>query len=55
MTRAEFAALPAAVHHAVWKADAEKRISVLDPGKGSSRRYNRDQVQVIAAGLGVTR
>lgn len=47
MTPAEFAALPSALHHAVWAAHAEGRIdaapwSPMQPG--STRVYNRAQV-----------
>lgn len=56
MTPAEFAALPADVHHAVWQAAAEHRVDTVPSipcGRGCSMLYRRDQVQAIAAGLEV--
>lgn len=55
MTVAEFAELPSDVHHAVWKAHAEHRISAVPahPGaSGSVCRYRRDQVLEIAKAAG---
>ncbi len=52
MTRAEFAALPSAAHHAVWRALTEKRIDAAywQPSKhGSIRVYNRAQVLALLA------
>lgn len=52
----EFAALPAGVHHAVWRADAEHRIDAVPASaapRGSTMLYRRDQVQAIADGLEV--
>jgi hypothetical protein len=48
MTAAEFAALPADTHHAVWKAAGEGRVATMpasgEGGTGTIRRYHRAQV-----------
>lgn len=56
MTPAEFAALPAAVQHAAWRAGAEHKIDAVPASaavRGSTLLYRRDQVQAIAGKLGV--
>jgi non-ribosomal peptide synthetase component F len=58
MTLAEFAALPSAVHHAVWRAWAEHRIDavpVTPSTTSTTYRYDRAQVQAIARGLKASR
>lgn len=44
MTPDEFAALPSAVHHAVWAAHAGKRIDSWSAAPGDPHVYNRAQV-----------
>lgn len=51
MTVKEFAALPAAAHHAVWKAAGEGRVAVIPAGGSSvTRRYHRAQVLALLGG-----
>lgn len=54
----EFAALPAAVHHAVWAAYAAGRIAAepwQPSATGSAYVYNRAQVLELLAETAVTR
>lgn len=58
MTVTEFAALPSDVHHAVWKAYAERRIDAVPAHPsttGTIYRYRRDQVMDIARELEASR
>lgn len=55
MTPAEFAQLPVAVQHAVWAAATERRIDSVARSSDRPRRYDRGQVQAIAAGLEASR
>lgn len=48
MTPEEFAALPSAVHHAVWQAVADKRIDGRSNAPGDPHVYNRAQVLELA-------
>ncbi|HMH90006.1 MAG TPA: hypothetical protein VK586_02860 [Streptosporangiaceae bacterium] len=56
MTRAEFAALPSAAHHAVWQAHKEKRIDSDPPVPVSGKPlvYNRAQVLALLAETAAT-
>jgi len=52
MTAVEFAELPAAVHHAVWQAHADGRVSAVpSTPRGLMLRYRRDQVEALMGGL----
>jgi len=52
MTPAQFAELPAAVHHAVWQAHADGRVSAVpSTPRGLMLRYRRDQVEALMGEL----
>lgn len=57
MTPEEFAALPSAVHHAVWRAHAAGRIDAARwaTGPGSTLVYSRAQVLELLRETAVTR